>query len=506
MSFSKAGAINCKNVLADRKLVPDDQLKLFCQFLQDNHSGEVIRHPDGGYHIHKDYPQPHKLKFPIGKPDLITRKFFLPKQEDYTFLCNEHATLNADFVHQWFKFIQLEVGARLEILRASSREYVGAYAWDNVVKPLTRLHRIWMRDADVKKTFGKFCHEGFESTIDTIDVTYQEDGCEACILKRIGSHINTLHALRCIIKSRLSLESHAKHPRRLRLLRIVDPWIELLESKYGISEGTDQRKIQDRWITGLSEELYEKRKELELDRHRRRRAQRHLLEIHHSNSKKYKQYVKDLESSAIDGNFHDAENDIIDAYAALRASQKASVMASVDIVAGNILDVPDFPSYQTQFQAVPTEGNSSPYGRKIDKTYIESRYSIDTIRNNDRVIRGYTNHIADLPPSQKVGKYDIRDSAATLWPVLQTGSKVKLRDLPSNVGRETAAGGKQSGRNNDSTMSIRGEEPFRMSKSDYHGENLSEADHNQEPNVYYQSRFKEDSPKNVRNQYGLVRV
>lgn len=447
MSSSRTDTINCKSILSDRKLVPDDQIRLFCAILQENTYGQLIRKADGSYETDKERPQWHKLKFPLSKPDPVTRKLFLPKQPEYTYLCKEHTWLNADFVHQWFKCIQLEVGARLEILRASTRENIGEYAWDNIIKPLTRLHRLWMKDADVRRVFGDFCHEGFESSIDMVDPSYQEDGCEACILKRIGSHINTLHALQCAIKGRISLESHARHPNRLRLLRIVEPWIDLLQKQHEKAETPSQRQTQHRWITGLSEELYEKRKELELERHRRRRAQRHLLETHHSNSVKYKQYIAALDDSAIDGSAHDAENDIIDSYAALRGAQRASVIASVDILAGNI---PEYPSYQVQEPTPRSEGKSSPYGPKVDKAYIESRYSLDTTLNNDRVVRGLTAQLGDLhlPPSLPAAeRYAFRDFGSTVWPIQQNGSRVELltrSDTTKPVSRKPVPGGAQT--------------------------------------------------------------
>lgn len=498
MSSSKTETINCKSILSDKKLVPDDQIKLFCQILQDNRVGEVIRHADGSYHIHQERPRTSKLNFPLSRPDPITRKLLLPKQSEYAYLCDEHKPLNADFVHQWFQYLQLEVGARLEILRASTREHIGGYSWDNIVKPLTRLHRIWMRETEVKLTFGKFCHKGFENTIDMIDPTYQEDGCEACILKRVGSHINTLHALRCIVKSRLSLESHAKHPNRLRLLRLIEPWIELLEDKYAATEINDQREIQQRWVTGLSEELYEKRKELELDRHRRRRAQRYLLEVYHSNSQKYKQYVRDLEGSAVDGNVHDAENDIIDSYAALRAAQRASVIASVDIMAGNI---PEYPSYQIQAATPRSEGNSSPFASPAAKTYIESRYSIDTIRNNDRVVRGLSAQLGDLQPPPKAavaGRYDIRESGATVWPVHHNGSTVQLRASLTGAGRAVPNGaealGRSTSRKNKSeqsrSSSTRTKDSSRTRKSSNTGEYESQADRYQMPNDEFRRHYR----------------
>ncbi|KAK5074196.1 hypothetical protein LTR64_006659 [Lithohypha guttulata] len=361
-----------------------------------------------------------------------------------------HRGLNADFVFQWFKFLSLEVGARMEILRSSNKEHVGAWPWDNVVKPLSRLHRMWLTQKEVDEAFGDFVFYGFERSIPLMDVTYQADGCKACILARVGSNINTLCALKCLIKSRITLESHAKHPNRLRLLRLVDAWIELWRGRYALDEGHDRRILQDSFITGQAEELYEKREEIKLEHHRIRRAQRRNLETQHSSSREYKQYVKGLEEEEFQNTLHDAENDIIDSYAALRQSQRASILLTTDLTA-NKLSNHTRPAYTQERKAAkgdrldrtPTtaRGNTNPHPERPKKTpaYRESRYSVNSIRNEEQVRLGREAALAVLEaaetspadlrsPRSAVAKDSGRNSQATVWPVRTSGDRVEIRN------------------------------------------------------------------------------
>lgn len=272
-----------------------------------------------------------KLRFPLAKPHSVVRKLLLPEQSKYTYLCDVHSGLNADFVHQWFKYLALEVGARMEILRSSNREHIGAYAWDAIVKPLTRIHKIWLSPEQVQEAFGNFVESEFDPQYSLIDARPQADGCEACILARIGTHINTVWALHTLVKSRITLDSHARHPSRLRLLRLIDAWIQHYQERY--STDTEVTRLRQRdSSTGLAEELYEIREEIKIEQHRMRRAQRKLLDVRYSGSKKYKKLVKDLDDKALEDNIYDAENDIIDHYAALRATQRASAL----ILAGSL--------------------------------------------------------------------------------------------------------------------------------------------------------------------------
>jgi len=464
MLTSDPDSVNCKNILADRKLVPDEQIKLFCDIL--------FLHRDTGENLDDEYgrkcylnrirPLMVKLRFPLAKPHSVVRKLLLPEQSKYSYLCDVHSGLNADFVHQWFKYLALEVGARMEILRSSNREHIGTYAWDAIIKPLTRLHKIWLSPEQVREAFGDFVETEFDPQYSLIDARPQADGCEACILARIGTHINTVWALHTLVKSRITLESHARHPSRLRLLRLIDHWIQHYQDRY--STNTEVARLRQRGSsTGLAEELYEIREEIKIEQHRMRRAQRKLLDVRYSGSKKYKRLVKDLDDKAVDDNIYDAENDIIDHYAALRASQRASAL----ILGGNF-DSEAYPHphprYRSESRAstpATTQGqrrlslspspSPSPYAPKAhaDRTYLESRYSTNTLRNNDRALLGAdaAHHdlsaglaSLDLSPQYspvnpaEMASFESRHrgtgphrSASTVWPVEAHGSRAVFR-------------------------------------------------------------------------------
>ncbi|KAK5949025.1 hypothetical protein OHC33_009946 [Knufia fluminis] len=405
MPASDPDSVNCRTVLADRKLVPDEQIRLFCDilFMRFNVGEGLHDEYARTCYINRIRPQITKLRFPLARPHGVVRKLLLPEQSKYTYLCDIHCGLNADFVHQWFKFLALEVGARMEILRSSSQEHVGVYAWHSIIKPLTRLHKMWLTPEQVREAFGDFVETGFDPQITLIDAKRQADGCEACILARIAEHPNTLWALHTLIKSRITPESHERHPTRLRLLRLIDPWIQLYQDRYMTAAEVASMK-QKEASNGLAEELYEKRQEIKLEQHRQRRAQRKLLDVRYSGSKKYKDLVKDLDEKALDENLYDAEHDIIDHYAALRASQRASAL----IVAGNIdaaassssVGTGPYLPYQSKSKASPASSSASatirgqpypsPYAPKsnmeYNKAYQDSRYSINTIRNNERAL------------------------------------------------------------------------------------------------------------------------
>lgn len=363
MPSSRAESINCKSALSDRKLVPDDQIDIFCQILQFRHEHGEDPDTEGGRSIYYNRLRLllPKLKFPLSSNPGFAAKLVLPKQSEYTYLCDVHKGLNADFVHQWFKFLALEVGARLEILRSSHQDYIGTNAWDNIIKPLTRLHKIWESRAKVEQAFGSFTEVGFEGTKDLIPAHRQADGCEACILARIGSHVSTLFALRAAVKSRISLESSAKHPSRLRLLRLIEPWIQLWQARFDYKPHRQSaRNQQIRENTRLADELYCKREHIKIFQHELKYA-----------------HIQNVQRGDVEGDvFYQAENDIIDSYAALRATQRESQLIRSSLSRS-----------QAHGSATVLSGED-PYRPKVDPTYRESRYSNDTFDNNERVIRG----------------------------------------------------------------------------------------------------------------------
>ena len=450
MSPSRADSINCRSILTDRKVVPDEQIKLFCDILRIKYDrGEGLDDElQRQQYRNRVRGLVRKLNFPLAKPASVLNKLHvLPKQSEYTHLCDLHQELNADFVHQWFKYIQLEVGARLEPLRSSSRGYIEPIVWDNAIKPLTRIHNMWLAPGQLEETFGDFVLDGFENTIEMMNDRPQSDRCEACMLARLGSRAYTLWALRCVIKSRVSLVSQANHPKWLRLLRLIEPWLELWNERFCLLEHQENEFSNFKGNTRLADTLYEKRQEIKLMEHRHRRNLREKLAMKSLEPKALQQYVVALDEKAIKDEVYDAENDIIDTYAALRATQRASAMLSTDIIAGKI---PQYPAYRKSSSATTTEDKGkarSPYKPNVDKAYLESRYTFNTVLNNERAIFGPDAALDDLqagtqrPPQRyddctpdaiAAQLRDTRISTATVWPIRVNGaneSRIELLQL-----------------------------------------------------------------------------
>lgn len=166
--------------------------------------------------------------------------------------------------------------------------------------------------------------------------------------------------------------------------------------------------------------------------------------------REYKQYVRGLEEDDFQNTLHDAENDIIDSYAALRQSQRASIPLTAGLASGKLSNHTR-PAYTQGRKAAkedgldrkPTtaQGNTNPHPERLKKTpaYCESRYSIDSIRNDEQVRLGREAALAVLEagetdpadlrsPRSSTAKVSARDSQATVWPVRASGSRVELRN------------------------------------------------------------------------------
>lgn len=98
--------------------------------------------------------------------------------------------------------------------------------------------------------------------------------------------------------------------------------------------------------------------------------------------------------------FHQAENDIIDSYTALRATQRESQLVRSSMS----------PS-QMKESATMLSGED-PYKLRLDPAYLESRYSVDTANNNERVIRGSRAIAADQTAPRQPRQ---TDSTQTCW-------------------------------------------------------------------------------------------
>lgn len=372
MSPQKGQSITTKHVLVDRKLVPDEQLKVFCDVLHFEYEhGDGWREGEDGInrYVNRIRPLIPRLRYPLAKANRVER-LLIGKRTTQATLCNAHIGLNADFVQQWFKYLTLEVGARLEILRYSNPT---DWTWYNVIIPCFRLNRIWTKPHQLKDYFGINVDTESKNEFPLIENDFQTNECKACILARIGSHPGTLLALNSCIRSRISFESHRKHPNRLRLLRLVGPWLDSC-----LDKNTSNSLAAKRLISAI-EDLHLTRKRLDLD-----------LMTARSAAKTEDPFENPFNS------IEDAENDVIDTYAALRATQRFSSMLS-------------------PIKETGSASKNSPYSYS-DPAYNESRYSINTVANNARVI-GTPSRMFDTD-KRKVK----HESALTVWPVKGTGS------------------------------------------------------------------------------------
>ena len=201
----------------DRNVLPDLLLELFCDLLCLD-----IQHGEGlvGETARQTYQkrlrnQTQHLNYPIGRRKVVPEA---KQKPDETGLCELHACLNADLVNAWFKYLWLEVGPRLSTL-------IGPHAyneelWEAYVYPVSRLVVFFRPE-------HPFINPALEHrNPDLMDVKLEASSCQACTLTRIGSHRPTLYTLLAVIRSRISHESHQKHPDRLRLTRLVNCWLD----------------------------------------------------------------------------------------------------------------------------------------------------------------------------------------------------------------------------------------------------------------------------------------
>ena len=124
-------------------------------------------------------------------------------------LCQSHSRLNSQLIQDILAYVQAEVGNRLNPLAQSISLFSSPH--QALVNDLRALHALWLPPADYRIYFLRE---------PTPRWSFQPDRCGACILARIGEHVETLILLRTTLLARQ--KRHLDDP---RLLRWVEGWI-----------------------------------------------------------------------------------------------------------------------------------------------------------------------------------------------------------------------------------------------------------------------------------------
>jgi hypothetical protein len=140
-------------------------------------------------------------------------------------LCDLHSRLNAYTTHSLFTRLTFEVGRNLnslvlhhQLLNAGQRE---------LIERVRELHALWLSPTDYRKTFLQVPPPPTTEN----KWSFQCEGCEACILARVGGDVGVLLDLRTVVLSRtktagLHGRGNMKTP---TLLRFVEAWLEGLK-------------------------------------------------------------------------------------------------------------------------------------------------------------------------------------------------------------------------------------------------------------------------------------
>jgi hypothetical protein len=127
-------------------------------------------------------------------------------------LCVIHKPLNARLVRGIFVLVAEEVGFRLNSL-LEHEEWLDRSERDLLHK-LRGLHSLWLSPPSYTKCF-----------LQSPSWPWQEDGCEACILSRIGGCEDILLAIHTVLLSRTRTKYPEKSHSPPRLLAFVESWI-----------------------------------------------------------------------------------------------------------------------------------------------------------------------------------------------------------------------------------------------------------------------------------------
>jgi hypothetical protein len=161
----------------------------------------------------------------LQKPNLITR-IFQNYAKPRAQLCGIHQDLHPKIVASVFTLIALEAGTHLNNL--ASRADLLSDDQIEMIRRLRHLHILWLEEGVYKMTFGE------EVSVQSKWV-YQADQCEACIIARFASDVQTIYDLRCACQSRINRKMVSKgiEPR----LKIwLDLWFDRFRDSLGAKD------------------------------------------------------------------------------------------------------------------------------------------------------------------------------------------------------------------------------------------------------------------------------
>ena len=154
-----------------------------------------------------------KLPPDLQRPNKISR-LVLPAQNSYTNLCALHKPFDASLVHAIFQLLALEAGVRLNVL-VSNSHILSRNQWVRI-NDIRKLHAIWLAPATYLATFMEVPDPRWP---------YQQDGCEACMLSRVGGSLDILLAFRTVLLSKTHRDPNTARNGPPSLLRWVEAWI-----------------------------------------------------------------------------------------------------------------------------------------------------------------------------------------------------------------------------------------------------------------------------------------
>jgi hypothetical protein len=248
---------------------------------------------------------------------------------DAPLLCALHRRLNASTVHWLFSRLTREVGRHLNSL-VLNRQLLNAEQQE-LVERLRELHALWFRPEDYAKSFLAPPPAGH-------NCRFQPNGCEACILARVGGDEEVLLDLRTALLSRARTKMQRSEIRRREptLLLFVEAWLS------GLKVGDEYGVLGQTWTDAQALKVVRKRirkgRARERERERKRRSGAPGLEPElkpQSSRVTDVRDVPDLDNATAAGGSGrdmfgaDVENDIIDHYAALTSTLHLSSPVAV---------------------------------------------------------------------------------------------------------------------------------------------------------------------------------
>ena len=209
-----------------------------------------------------------KLPSHLKRRGLLSHLAVKDRSSPEPFLCTLHKGFNAGLIHDIFVLVCLEVGLRLNTLVVDAHRLTSEQ-W-SLVSTLRSLHAMWLAPVVYERTFHSKppVFEKSRSKMGDMDMTFQRDGCEACVLARIGRHVHMIANLRTVLRSRTRSSPDASKP---KLLRFVDAWL-----KHRINNGYDATYEDVATLTdAAAASLRILRQQIHQDRKSERRRRKH---------------------------------------------------------------------------------------------------------------------------------------------------------------------------------------------------------------------------------------